>query len=487
MRKWTTLLLVAALASTAYCAGDAQLDTQQSQIEALQKRVEQLESQLTQEATQQRYAEVMRQVLSEAGTSQFGQAQDTGLTAGYDKRFFIKSNDDQFRFGIDTILQFRHSYAESDDGDGKLDSEGQRVVGDDGVDPSASAAELERARIKFSGHVMDNLNYMIQLEMDDDSEDDVKLIDYVLSYSEMPELGIKVGRYIGAFGRQYQSDVGKMMMIDYSLANSVFNIGRNTGVELFGNIEPVSDKIYYRLGVYNGFRDIGSRPFADNDNNPAGAMRIAVPLLGATPADFANESDLQGHENPVMQIGGSVAYANTTSEDNFAGGIDDNYTVLVRNADGRSDTVSPSGEVTMIGLDAAFKSNGLSLLAEGFYQHASLDGDTAFTNDFGSARDLIGIDGLDVDNTGWHAQAGYFIVPKKLELVSRVGGVHIDNSNDSYEFAGGWNYYFYGQDLKLSMDLTYIDDLPITSSATNFDGVQNNSLMLLRTQLQFQF
>ena len=86
-----------------------------------------------------------------------------------------------------------------------------------------------------------------------------------------------------------------------------------------------------------------------------------------------------------------------------------------------------------------------------------------------------------------NAQAGYFVVPKKLELVSRVGGVHIDNTNDSYEFAGGWNYYIYGQDLKLSMDLTYIDDLPITSSSANFDGVQNNSLMMLRTQLQFQF
>ena len=65
--------------------------------------------------------------------------------------------------------------------------------------------------------------------------------------------------------------------------------------------------------------------------------------------------------------------------------------------------------------------------------------------------------------------------------------VHVDHANDSYEYSGGWNWYLSGQDLKLSMDVTYIDDLPLISGTPGFDGVQNNSLLLVRTQLQFHF
>ena len=104
---------------------------------------------------------------------------------------------------------------------------------------------------------------------------------------------------------------------------------------------------------------------------------------------------------------------------------------------------------------------------------------------FGGMR--TGIDGLKMDNFGWNLQSGICVIPEKFELVSRIGGICIDSTNDCYEYAGGWNYYLYGQDLKLSMDLTYIDDLPITSSGSNYGGVQNNALFMIRTQLQFQF
>ena len=148
----------------------------------------------------------------------------------------------------------------------------------------------------------------------------------------------------------------------------------------------------------------------------------------------------------------------------------------------------------MFGADASYKCRGLSVTLEGYYQHVNLDnGEWSYSNQFDTNRnalDVFGnevIDGDEYDNFGWYAQTGYFLVPKVFELVSRVGSVCLDNCNDSYEYAGGWNWYLYGQDLKLSMDLTYIDDLPIVNSNTNYYGVQNNSLFLIRTQLQFMF
>ena len=210
--------------------------------------------------------------------------------------------------------------------------------------------------------------------------------------------------------------------------------------------------------------------------------------MGATPSDFKNESDLAHHENPVAQIGASFAYTNDRNENHFAGGESDHFEVLAAGGDGKTNIVEAGGEVTMVATDYSYKHQGFSANLEGFYQHTDLDsGEVAFEHDFGSARDAFGLDAYDFDNWGWTAQAGYFIVPKTFELAGRISGVCVDNSNNSYEYAGGWNWYLAGQDVKVSMDVTYIDDLPMVSASPNFDGIQNNSLFLVRTQFQFMF
>jgi Phosphate-selective porin O and P len=489
--KKLAIMMVAALLLSGSVAWAAEEVDLQAQVKALQARVVQLEAQQSEQQVSERTAELVRKMVSNMAETQRHTAANTGLTAGYDKRFFIKSPDDQFLLEFDTRFQFRHSYYLTDEHKKDLTKEGIRTA--DGVDSSGNAFELERAKVFLRGHVLKDLEYRIQLESDDDDDDNTMLQEYELAYSFMPELGIKVGRYKSAFGRQENTSSGRLMLLDRSLANEVFNISRGTGVEVFGALPVADTKLHYRAGVFNGFDDEGSSPLSNNDNNPAVAARLELPLLGATMADFKNESDLMFHDNAVMQLGTSFAYANATNENHLAGGLDDNYEVLVKGGDSKTNIVEAGGEVTLFGADVALKYQGLSVILEGFYQHADLDeGAVGFENDFadnfiGSRLDVFGLSGHEYDNYGWTAQAGYFLVPKTFELVSRVSGVCVDGSNDSYEYAGGWNWYFAGQDLKLSMDVTYIDELPLVSSTPNYDGVQNNSLFLIRSQLQFQF
>ena len=486
MKQW--IVLVAAGVMLLGCSGvwagdDGSL---QAEVASLQGRVADLEAQLVGvEPVGGNSAEIAR-LLREVDGGFLKQAQGTGLTAGHDKRFFIKSIDDQFKLEFDTLFQMRYSYLRSDS------CSSGRPNG------SGNAFELERARLALTGQVLKDVDFKIQLEMDDDAENRVELLDYYIAYSFAPEVGVRAGRGKAAFGKQENVSAGRQMMIDRSLANEVFNIGRTTGVELFGEAPCGDVSAHWRVGLFNGFGDAKSSPFSDNDNNPALAGRIVVPLMGSTPADFANESDLRGHEHPVVQLGGSIAYTDAKYEDRFSGGggEDDNYSVLLKGASdletgaGESYQARTPGEVLLLGLDVAMKHEGLAVVGEIFYQHANMDGrNVAGFDDILEENILLAdeVEGLQVDNFGWTLQAGYFMVAEVFELVSRVGGVCVDNSSDAQEYAAGWNWYLAGQDLKLSMDITYVDDLLINSGGANYLGALNKSLFLTRMQLQFQF
>jgi len=491
--KYLRLFLVAVLglagATTGYADSPEDL---QKQIQELQNRINDLESQVSSDTYEQRNTELIKQMIQEFSANPATLGADSNLTAGYKKGFFIKSTDDQFKLEFDTLLQFRHYHASSDDGDNKLLKDGTRPPDStDGVDSSASGFEFERARLYLTGHVLKDWNYKIVISMSDDDMSDTgntaRLREYMLSHALSPEFGLKVGRYKGAFGKQENTSAGRLSMIDRSLANEVFNIGRVEGLEAFGKLEIDSENnAYYRVGVYNSLKGENNENFS-HDNSPSFGARLAVPMNGATPGDFKNESDLARHENPVSQVGFSAAYSNDRDEDHFAGGESDSYEFLGKSdVDGRTDVFELGGEMAMFGADYSFKHQGLSVNLEGFIQCVDVDsGEVSDGSGFGNGI-RTGLDGHQYDNYGWMAQAGQF-VSEDFELVCRASGICVDGSNDSHEYAAGWNWYLSGQDLKLSMDVTYIDDLPIISSSPQFDGVQNNSLFVVRTQLQFMF
>jgi hypothetical protein len=498
MKRFMVLVTTGVLLSGVVSTRGESEDNLRAEIRELQNRITELESQVSSDTYQQRNAELIQQMIQEFSANPGTLGADSNLTAGYKKRFYIKSTDDQFKLEFDTRLQFRHYYSLSDDGDNKLLKDGTRPSSGDGVDSSASGFEMERVRLYLSGHVLKDWKYKIGIAMGDDTVDGgadsgstgnrAQLHEYTLSHAFSPEFGLKIGRYKGAFGKQENTSSGRLTFVDRSLANEVFNLSRMEGVEVFGQTEIDSENnAHYRLGIYNGLQGDNNENMADHDNSPAVAARLTIPLSGATPNDFKNESDLAQHENPVSQVGFSAAWSNDRDEDHFAGGESDSYEFLGKSAvDGRTDIFELGGEMTMFGADYSYKHQGLSINLEGFIQCIDVDsGEVANESDFGNSI-RSGIDGHQYDNYGWTAQAGQF-VSDDFELICRASGVCVDSSNDSHEYAAGWNWYIAGQDLKLSMDVTYIDDLPLISTSPQFDGVQNNSLFLIRTQLQFMF
>ncbi|MCH9022054.1 MAG: hypothetical protein IID32_04750, partial [Planctomycetes bacterium] len=242
MRHLATILTAACVlcgVSTGWAGPNQGME---NQIESLKHRIAELENRQSDQSYRDRNADLIREMVKEMSSRPYAVSQSTGVTAGYDKRFFIKSSDDQFKLEFDTRLQFRHTYSSADEHNQDRTKEGLPAPGGSGVDSSASAFEAERARLYLSGHVLKDINYQIAISMGDDDSDDsgkgnnARLYTYYISYSVMPELGFKVGRYKGAFGKQENTSSGRQQFVDRSLANEVFNISRTTGVEAFGEL-----------------------------------------------------------------------------------------------------------------------------------------------------------------------------------------------------------------------------------------------------------
>lgn len=100
-----------------------------------------------------------------------------------------------------------------------------------------------------------------------------------------------------------------------------------------------------------------------------------------------------------------------------------------------------------------------------------------------------GIDQL-FDHGFWF-QLGKFVVPRKLQLLTRWSRVVGDSGTlglakqSSEEIAGGLVWYFREQHAKFTVDMTYLDGAPIRSSA--LDISPGDVGWLFRSQIQFAF
>ena len=119
------------------------------------------------------------------------------------------------------------------------------------------------------------------------------------------------------------------------------------------------------------------------------------------------------------------------------------------------------------GIDAVFKYKGLSLQGEGFFRNVD-------THDH-SKR--IG------NATGFYVQAGYFVVPRTIEVVGRYSVMDPDTrlGHDLITSGvGGLNWYFSGHEHKLQFDYGVI-----TTRLGGADVGGNVSLIENRGRLQY--
>jgi len=446
---------------------EALLEAQQAKIESLKDRLETLEADSVEAARTEAVREVVRDLMADAGfrESLYPDIQQVG----YDNGFYIKSSDEAFALKLNGFMRIRWTGQ-------NRQTDNPRVPGRQKQD-DINGFEIEDLYLFFRGHIHDpKLTYNIAVLGDTDQNHSWTTYYAFVNYQFAPELNFIAGLLELPHGRQQLVDRSFQQFVDRSLANEFFNLDRSIG---FGFHGTLAKKLSYMVAAANGAGNPNDSPSQEElDTNFAIGGRLVAHLLGEGP--IQTESDLAYTKDPRLEVGLSIAY----EDDNGDAYPPAPYSIPDRVRRGRGIGGSAFADISgvdiyQIAADTAFRYRGFSATAEYFVR--TINGEDEF-----SAWELqTGRDDA-THQQGGYVQAGYFIIPKKVEVAGRLGGVWDNNGDDVWEYTLGVNYFPWSSyNVVLQADFTRIAEAPTSSSEANWSV--NDEITMVRVQMQVRF
>ncbi|MBI5138165.1 MAG: hypothetical protein HZA24_12660 [Nitrospirae bacterium] len=304
---------------------------------------------------------------------------------------------------------------------------------------------VQRARLGANGHAFaDDLAWQLFLNVYSGKADAaVGLFDLFADYTPSTRLGVRVGQHKVPYAVQWNISAANLQFVERGAVDAAFRLDRDTGVTLHGAATP---NVQYDLGVFNG---------EGLNRNNAGTGHLWVARLMATPLGryALAESDQAGTAQPAVLLALGAAF-----NDNVA-----SHTITSLNgrlaALGRSD-------VSGLNAFAGIRWRGASAQAEAHRRR--IDPATSGTP-AETARGLA-------------VQAGWFVVPGKVEVAARHEHLDPDTrlSGDLVRETGvAVGRFFNGHHNKLQADLFQVTTQ--TAPGQDTDGVR------LRVQYQVAF
>lgn len=375
---------------------------------------------------------------------------------------------------------------------------------------------VRRAKTGFSGFIFErNLQYRVLLNWTSSNV----VENAVFTYAWRQEMNISAGQDKLAWNWEEHVSSGSQNFVERSYVNEVFNQDYAKGIWIDGVVGEDTPWVKYWFGIYNGvlagnndFRNADMAQRADSFSNFVDSdmminMRIETHPMG--------EVSRKMYDDRGEDASGQLLFALGLGVNWFTSGFNDAAlrpdTVGTPTASGRFRTTQDTLAITF---DAHLRVSGLSVDLAIFFRH------TEFHNrgrtDF-DPRNKAGIANL--QDSGVTLEVGYFVIPKEMNLGLRVGMLNADEfwggggSNrdlgirpDTMEMGIVVNYFLYGDNLKLTMDITYVDQqLVYSGSSTGILGVYNapparsgaaggnnenadhNALWIVRFQIQWIF
>ena len=186
-------------------------------------------------------------------------------------------------------------------------------------------------------------------------------------------------------------------------------------------------------------------------------------------------ADFECHRQLATRIG--AGFANSTID---RSGLTEFDSIRVVDSGDTLASILPNSvdqyTVSLYSVDASLKYQGWSFTSECYFRQISDIRGAAIPNLF---------------DYGYWLQLGKFVIPQKLEIMTRWSRVIGDSGTlgasdeSASEIAGGFVRYFRGQNAKFTFDFTYLNGAPINSAS--LDISPGDIGWLYRSQIQFAF
>ena len=328
-----------------------------------------------------------------------------------------------------------------------------------------------RARLKFDGYAYSpKLKYKVELGLSNrdlsgasqyTSNAPRYILDAVLQWNFYQNFELWFGQTKLPGNRERVISSGNLQQVDRSLLNSRFTIDRDFGFQLrhhFNITETFIVKEIFSLAQGEG-RNITTGNLGGHQYTG----RIELLPFGnfASKGDYKG-SDLKREKKPKLAIGLSYDYNNNAVKTRSNQG---SYMTI----DGADDAYFETN-INTVFLDAMFKYNGVSLMAE--YSDRTASDAFAKNSDGSLTGDEVQV------GKGLNLQMGY-LFNNDIELSGRYTHIELDNNitgkNPESQYTLGLSKYIVGHKLKVQTDISHLE----------IDG-SNNKLMY-RLQVDFHF
>lgn len=259
--------------------------------------------------------------------------------------------------------------------------------------------------------------------------------DAFINWHELPEANIKLGQFKAPFGLEQLTSDTKLFTIERSQVTEALTPERQIGIQVWGKpfaeLWPEQkDFVTYSAGVFNG----NGRNTTTNDNNEyMYVARLEAQL-------FAGKL---GGLDASAKIGGNYF----TSRDDKGTNVSQTGNLIVGSDGSLSAFVLPSAdEREGYGVDASLHLGPFDVVGEYLDERIRPRTVAAVAPVF-----------TGFDAHGYYITGGYFVVPKKLQLVAKWENFDPGQvaNDDFYSITAGVNYYIHGDDLKLMADYVH--------------------------------
>jgi len=281
---------------------------------------------------------------------------------------------------------------------------------------------LRRARLNATATFPEHFRAKLELELAGNlsktSSLRAQVTDGYVEWVGWRALSVRAGQFKTPFGYEQLFADTRLATIERSLGNDRLTSGRQLGLDLFGTLGVLD----YSAGFFNG---TGTNNNFNDNGNFLYAGRVGAGVWKGTATRFGDMALSLGVDG-LSSRDASIALSSDFGLDSTP-------------ATPSHDDVF-AGRRRAFGVDAQFHAGPFEVWAE--YLRETLE-----------PRD--GIPGSRVRADGWYAQATWFAIPRRLQVVAKYDAFDPNRElreADTRTWTAGLNYFVRGDSLKLQLD-----------------------------------